>query len=296
VIGDILAACHWIVANPLKCSQTAFQGDTQYTPEIVFAGASAGGWCALVAALHFCAQQSRGHGQMSASLRPKALLLLYPMLCLSSPRWCQPVFAAPEPMCKTTLRDKLASADQQIKDGEISLGEAFPTSEEEMRTRKRLPLLWAIMQSGRWLDYLVGAEGFATDVMRSGIDATIEKWNDSQPQGNNMEQLFPLDFADFTNLSTTVPTTIIHGTEDLEIPISESETLVKRIEDAQVGGTNTGGVKLYRVEGAGHVFDLDVDPRDVEIDNSSMEDARGTEQGYTHVLAEALRELCRVTE
>jgi hypothetical protein len=44
------------------------------------------------------------------------------------------------------------------------------------------------------------------------------------------------------------------------------------------------------------VFDLDVDPRDVEIDNSSMEDARGTEQGYTHVLAEALRELCRVTE
>jgi pimeloyl-ACP methyl ester carboxylesterase len=199
-------------------------------------------------------------------------------------------------MCKTTLRDKLASADQQIKDGEISLGEAFPTSEEEMRTRERLPLLWAIMQSGRWLDYLTGAEGFATDLARSGIEATIEKWNDSQSQENDMEHLFPLDFADFANLSITVPTIIIHGTQDLEIPISESETLVQRIEDAQVGGTYTGGVKLYRVEGAGHVFNLDVDPRDVEIDDSSMEVARGTEKGYTHVLAEALRELRRITE
>jgi acetyl esterase/lipase len=296
VIDDVLAACHWIVANPSECSQAAYQGNTQHTPEIMFAGASAGGWCALVSALHFCAQQLCGHGQISAAIRPKALLLLYPMLCLSSPRWCRPVFTAPEPMCETTVRDKLASADQQIKDGEISLGEAFPTSEEEMRTRERLPLLWAIMQSGRWLDYLTGAEGFATDLARSGIEATIEKWNVNQPQGNNMEQLFPLDFADFTNQLTTVPTIIIHGTQDLEVPISESETLLKRIEDAQVDGTNTGGVKLYRVEGAGHVFDLDVDPRDVEIDDSSMEETRGTGKGYTSVLAEALRELRRVTE
>lgn len=302
VIEDVLAAYRWIVANPSECGPTASPGNTRQNPDIVLAGASSGGWCALVAALHFCAQadwqQPRLHGQpVSVAPRyPKALLLLYPMLDLSDPRWCQPVFVAPEPMCEAIVRNNLASADQRVRDREISLGEPFPTSEAEMRTRKRLPLLWAIMQSGRWLDYLTGVEGFAADVAECGIEATTMNWNLSDNDGDDPQQLFPLDFANFNILSSAVRTIIIHGTKDLEIPISESETLVERIEDARMGDSKLGGAKFYPVEGAGHIFDLYIDPSDVNIDISNMEEDKGIERGYISVLAKALRDLRRITE
>jgi acetyl esterase/lipase len=301
-IEDVLAAYRWIVANPSECGHTVSQGSRRQSPEIILAGASSGGWCALVAALHFCAQadwqQPRLHHQhvSTTPIYPKALLLLYPMLDLSSLRWYQPVFVAPEPMCEITVRDSLVSADQRVKDRVISLGEAFPTSEAEMQTRKRLPLLWAIMQSGRWLDYLTGVEGFAVDVADSGIEATTMNWNLSDNDGNDPQQLFPLDFANFNTLSSSVATLVIHGTKDLEIPISESETLLERIEDARMGDSETGGVKFYPVQGAGHVFDLDIDPGNVNIDISDMQEDKGIERGYISVLAKALRDLRRITE
>jgi acetyl esterase/lipase len=302
VIEDVIAAYRWIVANPSECGHTASLGNTRQNPDIVLAGASSGGWCALVAALHFCAQadwqQPDLHDQpvSGAPRYPKALLLLYPMLDLSSPRWRQPVFVAPEPMCETTVRESLASANQRVEDRVISLGEPFPTSEGEMRTRKRLPLLWATMQSGRWLDYLTGVEGFAVDVADSGIEGATLYWSLSDNDGIYPQKLFPLDFANFNTLSSAVPIIIVHGTRDLEIPISESETLVERIEDAQIGDSKTGGVKFYPVEGAGHVFDLDIDPSDVNIDMSDMEEDKGIERGYASVLAKALQDLRRITE
>ena len=133
MIEDVLSACRWIVENPSGRGQTAPRDDTQQTLGVVFAGVSAGGWCALVAALHFCVlsqnQQPRADEPhvSPARLRPKALLLLYPMLCLSNPRWCQPIFTAPEPMCDITVQEHLASADQRIRDRQISLGEPFTT-------------------------------------------------------------------------------------------------------------------------------------------------------------------------
>jgi acetyl esterase/lipase len=297
VIDDILAACHWIVANLSKCGFTTIHVDSQRTPDIVFAGASSGGWCALVAALHLCAQQ---HTQVkhvvSALPQPRALLLLYPMLDLSSSKWCQPVFAAPEAMSEVMVQENLASANQHISNREISLGESFPTSAEELRTRKRLPLLWAILQSGTWLDYFTGVEGCATRVARFGIEVAIEKLKVDKPEGNDMKQLFPLDFANFERLSTMVPTVVVHGTQDLEIPISESETLVRRIEDARADGMNNGGVRLYRVEEAGHVFDLDIDPGDMNNDMADTKEHADMGRGYASVLAKALRELRRVAE
>jgi acetyl esterase/lipase len=299
VIDDVLATCHWIVNNLPRCGPTTAHGDLQITPDIVIAGASSGGWCALIAALHLCTQpQPHTHGKhvVSTLPQPKALLLLYPMLDLSSPRWSQPVFAAPELMSGSTVQDNLASADQHINRKEISLGEAFPTTAEEMRTRKRLPLLWAILQSGIWLDYLTGVRGFATDVARFGIGLTIQKQKVDEAKGNDMRQLFPLDFADFGTLSTMVRTVIIHGTQDLEVPISDSEILVKRIEDARVGGTNSSGVELYRVEHAGHVFDLDIDPDDVDIDMTGLSEHGELGVQYGSVLAKALRDLRRVAK
>jgi acetyl esterase/lipase len=297
VIVDVLAACHWIVTNPSKCGPTAIHADVQRTPDIVFAGASSGGWCALVAALHLCAQRHTQEKHVVSTLpQPRALLLLYPMLDLSSLRWCQPVFLAPEAISEAMIQENLASANLHIKNREISLGEPFPTSAEEMRTRMRLPLLWAILQSGSWLDYLTGVEGFTTDVARFGIEATIEKWKVDEPEGNDMKQLFPLDFADFKGLSTMVQTVVIHGTQDLEVPISDSEILVKRIGDARVDGTKTSGVKLYRVEDAGHIFDLDIDSDDVDVDTTGMEEHGEVDEGYGPILAEALRELRRAAE
>jgi acetyl esterase/lipase len=276
------------------CSQ-----DLQRTPDIVIAGASSGGWCALGVALCLCTQpQPHTHGKhvVSALPQPKALLLLYPMLDLSSLGWCQPVLAAPELMSESTAQDNLASANEHINKKEVSQGEAFRTTAEEMRTRKRLPLLWAILQSGIWLDYLTGVNGFATDVARFGIEATIERWRVDELGGNDVKQLFPLDFADFERLSTIVQTVVIPGTQDLEVPISDSEILEKRIEDARVGGPNTGGVKLYCVEHAGHVFDWDIDPADVDIGITGLREHGEASEGYGSILAKALRDLQRVAE
>jgi pimeloyl-ACP methyl ester carboxylesterase len=195
-------------------------------------------------------------------------------------------------MSEATIQETLAAANRHINNKEISLGEPFPASAEELRTRKRLPLLWAMLQSGTWLDYLTGVEGFATDVARFGIEATVEKWNVDKPEGYDMKQLFPLDFADFERLSIMVPTVVIHGTQDLEVPISESERLVRRIEDAQADGMSDGGVRLYRVDGAGHVFDLDIDPGDMDNDMADTKEHRG----HISILIKALRELSRVAE
>ena len=282
VIEDVLSACRWIVENPSGRGQTAPRDDTQQTLGVVFAGVSAGGWCALVAAHHFCAAQRVS----PVSLRPKALLLLYPMLYLSSPRWCQPIFVAPEPMCDSAVQEHLVSADQRIRDRQISLGEPFPTSEEEIRTRKRLPLLWAIMQSGKWLDFLTGREGFAADVASCGIEAAIKK----RKVNHNLEQLFSLDFANFQSSTAAVPTIIVHGTKDHEVPISESETLVKKIKDTRIPGSNTGVVRLYSVEGAGHVFDLDIDAADFHISKSDME-RKGIKKQHISALKMASRDI-----
>jgi hypothetical protein len=130
------------------------------------------------------------------------------MLDLSSLGWCQPVLAAPELMSESTAQDNLASANEHLNKKEISLGEAFPTAAEKMRTRKRLPLLWAILQSGIWLDYLTGVKRFATDMARFGIEATIARWRVNELEGNNMKELFPLDFANFKRLSTIEQTMV----------------------------------------------------------------------------------------
>lgn len=293
VIEDVLAVCHWVAENPSECGRSTFDENTQETPEIVFAGASAGGWCALVAALHYCAQPPDAVSQ--ASLRPRALLLLYSMLCLSSSRWCNPIFAAPESMSEMTAQDHLASADQRIRDGEISLDERFPTSEEEMQTRKRLPLLWAILQSGKWLDYLTGVEGFASDVARLGIGTGIEKWEVQTPNGHDLKQLFPLEFADFKEFSAAVPTIIVHGTKDQEVPVSESEALVEKIKDTRIPGSNTGVVRLYSVEDAGHVFDLGIDAADFHINTSEME-RKGIEKEHMSALKKAVRDIRIIVE
>lgn len=297
-MDDLVDACHWVANNPSEYDRTALY---DHTP-IILAGASAGGWCALVLALHFCrtsrsSEDVRGPKQhsFSTSLRPTALLLLYPMLDLSSQRWCQPVFAGPDPMSEESMQEYLDSATQRITGGEFSLGERFPTSEEEMRTRKRLPLLWAMMQSGKWLDYLTGLEGFATEVLRSGIEATIKNRGSDEPEGRDLAKFFPLDFADFSNVSAAVSTLIIHGTQDLEVPISESERLVKKIEHARNAGMSKGGVELYHVEGAGHVFDLDIDPSEDEVIEASMVGNDQIRPGarYAYVLQNALDRVVR---
>ena len=293
VIEDVLAACHWVAENPLECGRSTFGGTTQQNPDIVFAGASAGGWCALVAALHFCTQPP--DPGLQAPLRPKALLLLYPMLCLSSSRWCNPIFAAPEFMSEMTVQDQLASADQRIRGREISLGERFPTSEEEMRTRKRLPLLWAILRSGRWLDYLTGVEEFAADVSSFGIEAATRECGAQLPNGHDLKQLFPLEFADFKKFSAAVPTIIVHGTHDHEIPISESETLVQKIKDTRIPSSNTGVVRLYSVEDAGHVFDLGIDAGDFHINTSDMV-RKGIRKEHISALKKALRDIRIIVE
>ncbi|KEQ70863.1 hypothetical protein M436DRAFT_65685 [Aureobasidium namibiae CBS 147.97] len=258
VIQDVLAACHWIAENPTECGRTTSAESTRQSLDIVFAGASAGGWCTLVAALHFCAQPPDAVSQVS--LKPKALLLLYSMLCLGNPRWCEPIFAAPEPMCEAAVHDHLVFAEQRIRDTEISL------------------------------DYLTGIEGFAADVVNFGIEATIKKRRASEPEENNLEVLFPTDFADFKRFSAAVPTIIVHGTTDYEVPISESETLVQKIKNARNSGSNTGVVRLYPVENAEHVFDLGIDAADLHINTSDME-RKGIKKEHISVLQKVLRDI-----
>lgn len=119
------------------------------------------------------------------------------------------------------------------------------------------------MQFGRWLDYLVEVEGFAVDLAEPGIEAKTINWSVS---------------------------------DNDDIFISESEIIMQRTMDGRMGDSETDGGKFYPVKGAGHVFGLDIDPGEVKIGMSGMEENKGKERWYLSVLAKALRDLRRVIE
>ena len=174
--------------------------------------------------------------------RPKALLLVYPIVDLGSEKWAQSV-CLPGSNVNPAVKEHLLLEDipQRIVQQETSVGEDFPTSEEELRTRKRLPLLYAILEGGIILDYLTGIPGFAEKRMATGLNTLFA-------QESHIRKLFPLDCNMF---SRSCPATIIvHGTADREVSCSESEVLVGQLQAAGVS------VQYFPEPEADHTFDL----------------------------------------
>lgn len=118
--------------------------------QIILGGASAVDWCTLVTTLHFSYTLPQ---QTSSIPRPKAILLLCPMIDLGG-KWVKNVFlpgATSDPAIAQQLL--LEEIPRRIHRGYISVGEDFPTSEEEFRMMERLPLLYAVLESGVFVDF-----------------------------------------------------------------------------------------------------------------------------------------------
>ncbi|OOF90359.1 hypothetical protein ASPCADRAFT_212041 [Aspergillus carbonarius ITEM 5010] len=229
-VDDVLSAYQWVAE-----SLTQLHPECRADPtRIIVAGASAGGWCALITALHFSTP-------VDTIPVPCALFLLYAMTDPGSEKWAQRVSLPGATVDPDTARELLEDIPTRIARGDVCLGEEFPKSEEELKTRKRLPLLYAIMEKGVYLDYLTGVDGFGKRVMSAGLEEVV---------GQRAKQLFPLDFGEFG--SGFPSSVVVHGTADGEVSCGESEKLVKRLEEGGVG------VRYFPVLGADHVFDLEL--------------------------------------
>ncbi|RAH63893.1 alpha/beta hydrolase [Aspergillus aculeatinus CBS 121060] len=272
---DAIAAYEWAAGGSLH----RLHGDCTADPgQIILAGASAGGWCALVTALHFTSPSASLLDQTSQTPLPppKALWLLYPLLDLGSQTWAQSVYL-PGAMAvdSATAESLLHEVSERIARGEVSVGEDFPSSEEEMRTRKRLPLLYLLLERGVFLDFLTGMAGFGERVVGLGLDGTVA----GHEHVARVRGLFPLDYGVFgPGFPATV---IVHGTGDREVSCGESERLVDKLQEG------SAEVQYFPVEGADHVFDLD-------MREGSLERKEGGEADAT--LVRAIRALQKYLE
>jgi acetyl esterase/lipase len=181
-----------------------------------------------------------------------------------SEKWAQSVSLPDASVDPDTAQRLLEDIPGKIARGETSLGEDFPKSEAELLTRKRLPLLYAILEKGLYLDYLTGVSGFGGNVVSLGLEHAV----DERAKG-----LFPLDFGSF---GSSFPTTVVvHGTADCEISCHESEKLVAKLKE------EGAGVQYYPVPGADHVFELEL--------NECQPDGGEHEPGF--ILSQAMQTL-----
>ncbi|PYI36695.1 alpha/beta-hydrolase [Aspergillus indologenus CBS 114.80] len=275
---DAIAAYEWAAGGALHRRHPACTADAG---QIVLAGASAGGWCAVVTALHF----TPGSSTLAAPTGPtplpppKALWLLYPLLDLGSRKWAQrvalPGARAMDPAAAARLLHH--AIPQRIARGAISVGEDFPSSEAEMRTRARLPWLYLLLERGVWLDFLTGVPGFGGRVVGFGLDGAVA--GHALEDRDRVRGLFPLDYGAFgPGFPATV---VVHGTGDREVSCGESERLVARLLECGAA------VQYFPVEGADHVFDL-------ELREGLLEGEEGGQAGAT--LVRALQALQRYLE
>ncbi|KAJ6112333.1 hypothetical protein N7523_008394 [Penicillium sp. IBT 18751x] len=258
-IEDLISAYEWVAGSLNRL----YPGCNEDPNNIILGGASAGGWCALVTALHFSSASSQ---QKNRIPRPKALWLLYPMSDLGSEKWAQSVSLPGATVDPATAQHLLLEEiPRRIAQGKTSVGEDFPSSEEELWTRKRLPLLYAILGKGVFLDYLTGVSGFGERSVSVGLENAVDD--------ERVKKLFPLQWGLFG--SAFPATIVVHGTADTEISCGESEKLVAKLQE------NGIEVQYYGVPGADHVFDLEL--------QECQE--KGGEHEPSVILARALRAL-----
>lgn len=162
------------------------------------------------------------------------------MVDIGSDKRAQSVSLPDADVDAATKAHLLQDIPTRIAQQKISLGEDFPNSEEELRTRRRLPLLHSVMEGGVLLDYLTGKPGFAQKCVSSGLDSLLGS-------DSHLIPLFPLS----CRLSSAFPATVIvHGTADRAVSCGESEALVGKLQAA--------GASVHYIPepGADHAFDL----------------------------------------
>ncbi|PWY86750.1 alpha/beta-hydrolase [Aspergillus heteromorphus CBS 117.55] len=247
-LEDTTSAYEW-VAHSLKELHPESCTDTN---RIIIGGASAGGWCTLTTALHFCAASySHSHNQSdsdggshnpSTIAKPAALFLLYPMVDPGTETWARG-FALPGSSLDADAEERvMGEIATSLASETISDGEDFPKSEAEVLTRKRVAWVWAVLQKGLFLEYLTGVPGFAGKLLDGGVEGAAE---------GQVRKLFPLDFGTFEQQAFP-RTVVVHGVDDQEVSCQESERLVSLLAKADVQ------VDYFPVTGADHAFDLEI--------------------------------------
>ncbi|PYH87345.1 alpha/beta-hydrolase, partial [Aspergillus ellipticus CBS 707.79] len=166
-LSDTIAAYEW-TSRSLPALHPECRADAA---KIILAGASAGGWCALTTALHFT--NLNLNPNPTNIKKPLALFLLYPITSPGTPKWATPLAMPDSTLTPAAAARVMAEISSSLTNNEVSVGEDFPTSEEEMRTRKRLPWVDTIFAEGLFLDYVTGREGFTRLVVEMGLEGAV---------------------------------------------------------------------------------------------------------------------------
>jgi acetyl esterase/lipase len=200
---------------------------------IVFAGNSAGGYCALLAA-----------SQLKPS--PKAVLAVYPVADPSSDRYVTPGNLLPDAPYGKKAKEILAEIDQRIKNKDICVGQSFDVRPD----RRTSQYMRYILQEAVYTDYLSGIPGLSKRIKELGEEKAVPK---------HARIAFPTIFGIGNDFP---PTIVTHGTADRFVLFSESERLVAKLHERGVE------FEFIPLEGYDHAYDYAYpDVEDGTIDN-----------------------------
>lgn len=219
VLSDTVDAANWVAANVSK--------------RYILAGSSAGGYLALATATH------------PNCSRPLAVLSVYGMLDLTSPRYVQPGRSLRAPV--ENLQEALAEIDLAIKNGSVIDGYPIPV---DMAADNRFKWIRAMHEAARIPDILTRIPGLAEKIHTQGKEAIPEEYR----------PLFPAAFAISSKLP---PVVLLHGDSDELVMIDQSEIVAEKLRAVGVE------VSFEVAAGQGHGFDareyIDLDSEDAKL-------------------------------
>lgn len=196
------------------------------------AGSSAGGYLALATST-------------AATKKPDALLTIYGMLDPTAPRYRTPghsVWGMPAIDTGSILRKHLKAG----KNGGRNTISAYPIPlPPNPQTDERVLLVEVLHKEGLFVDYMTGVDGLGAAIANQGTKAIPQQLNN----------LFPLSFGDLAGLP---PTMVLHGKNDIAVPVTQSLQALDKIRAA--------GVEIHGdfPDDAGHGFDAKAGNIDVE--------------------------------
>jgi len=208
------------------------------------AGASAGGTCAYLSAIH-------------ADPKPKAIISIYaPGGNFLTPQYLTPKFKPflrgreiLDPASFSTFVYPFTPPPGTVADSPLSYD---PLT--NMPTNPRMFLGRLYLQLGLYLDYYTGAHEPSLSV---ALREAMQSGADSETLMSLIPERHRILFPQFTVTSTFPPTFLVHGSTDTAVPVEETHDMHTLLE--QVGVP----VKLAVAEGMEHSFDLEKDAEDL---------------------------------
>lgn len=223
-----------IISDALDATRWASQNVAK---NIILAGSSAGGYLAVATA---------ADPQAPPLL---AVLSIYGMLDLTSKRYIElgtNLGGHPPVDC----RDAITAIEEAGTSGQAIDGYPFPI---DPSTDKRFSWIRAIHQNALYPDLKSRTPGLSTQISSGGMEVISRDQKPLFPSTFNVTASFP-------------PMALIHGDEDVLVPVDQSALLAEKLSAV--------GVKVLfeRVAGQGHGFDVRGVPLDIDVEVSNVQD------------------------